>query len=159
MNLTREAAERAMTAFAVVAANGNSRRDAEPECRRFLVACIAQLPRECDMAEKNKVDASKENALECARRLVKEGNTPNTTLRDEDYRFLIAFIDSAARRLPSQKAIDRDRDRKRKGRKAKKVIARLKKTETPKTPPGPSAAELIEQRGGIPMAAPEPAGV
>lgn len=130
MDLTREAAERAMTAFAVVAAGGNSRHEAEPVCLRFLTACIAQLPRESDMAEKNpnKVDASKENARLALEKLTPHVNRDERTAHtfDADMKFVKDVLEAATKRLPSQKAIDRDRKRKRKPAKkaAKKPAAR-----------------------------------
>lgn len=59
------------------------------------------------------IEASKENCREVMRRLVIEGNTPNTTLLDVDYRFMIDFLLAAEKRLPSADAIAKDKERKR----------------------------------------------
>jgi hypothetical protein len=115
MKLTREAAERAMTAFAVVAANGNS-REAESCCRLFLIARIGQLPKEGAMSTtaQKKMDASKENAAEAQRRL--NSMTPTNgvrTLSDDDFEFLSQLIEAAHKRLPSHAAIAKDKLRKK----------------------------------------------
>lgn len=112
MDLTRETAERAMTAFAVVACGGNSRAEAEPFVRQFLTACTGQMPRRSEMATKTitKVDASKENANKALKLLTEHGNR---TLLAAEHAELVAFVTAAASRLPTQKAIDKDRQRKK----------------------------------------------
>lgn len=120
-----------MTAFAVVAANGNCRYEAEPHCRQFLTACINQLPKEQTMStetpatEVKKVDASKENAakaLQIVARPDPESPHPHTRISPtlEEYAFLMAFMKAAERRLPSQAAIDKDKKRKQKYHENKK---------------------------------------
>lgn len=117
-----------MVAFAAVAANANCRHEAEPVCRRFLVACIAQFPRATDMAKNpaNKMDASKENAGKAIEELVKLSDSlpeEMRTQRSAHLVFLQEFVQAAQRRLPTQKAIDKDKLRKKKYASRKKQAA------------------------------------
>jgi hypothetical protein len=145
VDLTREAAERAMLAFAVVACNGNSRHEAEPVVRQFLIACIGQLPKESDMTATKtkpakagktatgvqKVDASKENAKAALQTLTVHGNR---VFSKTEYDQLVAFVTAAVGRLPGQAAIDRDKERKKNYHETKRKPARAKAAEPASTP-------------------------
>ena len=92
------------------------------------------------MADKLKMDASKENALkarEALTTLSDQLGEETRTKHSAQLIFLQEFIDSANKRLPSAKAIAKDKDRKKKyGKKGKK-----NKTETTSPyPPGVPAA-------------------
>lgn len=88
-----------------------------------------------------KVDASKENCLKVKNSLAAySGNGDDTVSITRDTLFgLINFLNAAERRLPSQKAIDRDRAKKRKTGKRTGALrtSRTKKKpdEKPVTPP------------------------
>lgn len=115
-----------MTCFAVVVCGRNDQ--AEAECRRFLIACIGQMPKETEMTTKTaktkpaakttptRMDASKEvcQVVMADVRLLRS-RLPAEHQAEHQAKFdlLETFLTAAASRLPTQKAIDRDKQRKK----------------------------------------------
>ncbi len=111
-----------MTAFAVVAARGCNRDEAEGCVIRFFSAIISQLPRRKDMPIKP--TASKEeaqNALADLRLLRSQLSEEEQAKQQDKLDRLDAFLERAYSRLPSKKAIDKDRDRKKNYSKNRKL--------------------------------------
>lgn len=111
-----------MTCFAVVVCGRNDQ--AEAECRRFLVACIGQMPKESEMTTKTKtktekpakMDASKETCqvvMTDVRLLRSRLSAEHQAEHQAKFDLLETFLAAAASRLPTQKAIDRDKQRKK----------------------------------------------
>lgn len=151
-----------MLAFAAVACNANSRNAAEPVVRRFLIACIGQLPKETTMTmtkhptDATKVVASKENAQFAQKILTEHGNR---VFSEAEHGDLVAFVSACVSRLPTQAAIERERKRKRgvyEKRSAKKKPAAKAKatsgTETFRTGPHAGNGTEVPRGAGVPPA-------